>query len=102
MSKLKAVLIERYIGAIVVAMLIVDGLQNLLGIIVYPLQYVLLRKSKQSPFNLPEQPLDPAVLMLGICRAAIPLIVAYILISWLYLRREVPSGPTEETDQLAD
>jgi hypothetical protein len=113
-AKIKRILLQQYIGAIVVAFIAAQGLQSLIGIVFSPIAFLLDRLlgltkrnifgSLEGPEHFAWTPLVPVFV-----NAVLYLLVAFLLIRWLFwdilgsqVRTEQNPTDSEQADESED
>jgi mannose/fructose/N-acetylgalactosamine-specific phosphotransferase system component IID len=101
LERIKKALVESFVGAIVVGVLIANGIVNLVTSITTPLtEWVNLRfQEQQSSTFFPPQYLQFLLrhLIQQLIGAALFLLIAFLLLRWLYIEPSAvePSDPSQ-------
>jgi len=99
LSRLKAALVNSYIGAIATGWLLADGLYGVAGLITKPFElWYTIHYYREL---LPTEPLPSARLALesalnGLIGGVVRLLLAFLLIRWLYWERPQSRAETPE------
>jgi len=99
LTTVKRILLTQYIGAIVTGFMTAQGLAGVVAAIIFPLQWQLLMRNRRGPgsFGGGDAPrtFDWNEALVALVRAALDLLVAYLLVRWLYMERETHTNETE-------
>lgn len=91
LNTIKRILLTQYIGAIVTGFITAQGIAGVVTAILLPLQWRLLMRNRQWPssFGGGDAPrtFDWNETLIALVRAALNLLVAYLLVRWLYMER---------------
>ncbi len=87
MNKIKNVLVERHIGAVLIGLILSQGVAGLAAVILSPLQNAMAR-SHASVYDRFPPVFSPYELVVGSARAAVMLAIGLLLLKWLYLPKE--------------
>lgn len=87
MNKLKNVLVERHIGAVLIGLILAQGVSALVAVILSPLQNAMAR-SRASVFDRFPPVFSTYELVMGFARAAVVLGIGLLLVKWLYMPKE--------------
>lgn len=99
LSTLKRILLTQYIGAIVTGFITAQGILGVVTAIILPLQWHLLMRGRRWPssFGMGEAPrtFDWNEALVALVGAALNLLVAYLLVRWLYMEQKEQTKETE-------
>lgn len=92
-AKLKQILLQQYIGAIVTAWIAAQGILSLVGVIFSPIALILekvlgLTRRSVLGFSEPPPSFNWLALVPGLVEALLDIFVAYLLIRWLFWSEE--------------
>jgi hypothetical protein len=98
--QLKIILLNQYIGAIIIAILWSQGVIALATLLGDPIFLLLARvlRSSNAPIAAPDSLLPLGVVVLSVLRAALNFIIGYLLALWLYADEQTVQA-TEPIDQ---
>ena len=79
MKRIREIFLTQYIGAIVIGMLVVQGLAGLISLLVQPIVWYQQRSSHSSFETFPWGNMLPALVSIGLYFVA-----SYLFLAWLY------------------
>ena len=98
MSSLKDFLRQQYIGAIVIGLVTFQGLASLVGVVLAPVYALVGRIGGQHPLiERSESFLDWNQLLPKIIYGVLSLLIAYLLMRWLYRAELAATEPLTES-----
>ena len=100
MRKIRQILLNEYIGAIAIGFLLAQTAGGLIGLVLNPLAfYWESRNSPHSVFGGDERSFGWHTLLIPLISVILHLLIAFLLLYWLYLRQAKGTGPQELTDR---
>ncbi len=92
LSTIKRILLTQYIGAIVTGFIAAQGILGIVHAIILPLQWRLVMRDRRWPssFGMGDAPrtFDWNETLVALVNAALNLLLAYLLVRWLYMERD--------------
>lgn len=102
MLSIKEILKKQYIGAIVIALLALQGVLAIIAVVLSPIS-LYLAQSRSVLYKNSSGPLfSPETLIPGIIRILLSLGTAYVLMRWLYLEKPQEGEPALSDEILND
>ena len=99
MKRIREVLVNEYIGAVAIGLILASAITGLIGVVVQTLAlYWNIRHEAHSIFE-PARSIPWGNLISGLVPVALYFLAAYVLLRWLYLRRDVPAKLESEQVQ---
>lgn len=99
MRRIREIFLTQYIGAIVIGMLVVQGLGGLISLLVQPLLWYQQSRSSRSSFALAAQSFPWGSLLPAIISVGLYFVVSYLFLAWLYPAEQEVRGKEEESTQ---
>jgi ABC-type branched-subunit amino acid transport system permease subunit len=99
MKKIREVLLNEYIGAVAIGVILASAVSSLIGVVVQSVAFFWESKHRTSSIFESSQPFPWSTLLAGLVPVALYFLAAYVLLRWLYLRPEVPANVESEGDQ---
>jgi Mg/Co/Ni transporter MgtE len=94
MHKVREILLNEYIGAITIGLVLAQAVGIAIGIIMQPIDFYLQKSSRQhSLFNPAETEFPWSSLVAPSLHLVLYLAIAFALLYWLYLKQTPPPPP---------
>ena len=86
LEQVKSALVDSFVGAIAVGLLLFSGISQMLGAVINPITVWLLQRQypENYPAGLPRPMPTLGSMLPELIRAALLLLIAYALLRWLY------------------
>lgn len=98
MGRIKQILLQQYIGAIVVGILAADAVGALISGLLQPVTWYFVRRPLETAFPGTTRPLSWEMAVPSVVSAVLYLAAAYLLLRWLYLHPQPTPAEAEEED----
>src|SRR5512147_3144751 len=99
MNKIKQVLVDRHIGAVLIGLVLSEGMTILAATLVSPIANAFMRsRQKLGVFDSAPPIFSPYELIIGFSRAAVVIAIGLLLLKWLYLPKEEEVAETQRPE----
>jgi hypothetical protein len=95
------VLVERHIGAVLIGLVLSEGVTILAATLVSPIANAFMRsRQRLGVFDSAPPIFSPSELIIGFSRAAVVIVIGLLLLKWLYLpKKELVMEEEAEREQ---